>query len=76
MDGFSGEQRVLIGWAQVWANKSTEEGLRTQISTDPHSPAQFRVNGVVRNVPEFYEAFHVKPQDSLYLAPDKRVKIW
>ena len=76
MDGFSGEQRVLIGWAQVWANKSTEEGLRTQISTDPHSPAQFRVNGVVRNVPEFYEAFQVKPQDSLYLAPDKRVKIW
>lgn len=76
MDGFTGEQRVLIGWAQVWANKSTEEGLRTQISTDPHSPAQFRVNGVMRNVPEFYEAFKVKPTDSLYLAPDKRVKIW
>ena len=76
MDGFTGEQRVLIGWGQVWANKSTEEGLRTQVGTDPHSPAQFRVNGVVRNVPEFYEAFKVTPKDSLYLAPDKRVKIW
>ncbi|MEJ2884560.1 M13 family metallopeptidase [Pedobacter sp. GR22-6] len=76
MDGFTGEQRVLIGWAQVWASKSTEEGLRTQVNTDPHSPARFRVNGVVRNVPEFYEAFGVKPADSLYLAPDKRVKIW
>lgn len=76
MDGFTGEQRVLIGWAQVWANKSTEEGLRTQVGTDPHSPAQFRVNGVVRNVPEFYEAFKVKATDSLYLAPDKRVRIW
>lgn len=76
MDGFTGVQRVLIGWAQVWANKSTEEGLRTQVSTDPHSPAQFRVNGVVRNVPQFYEAFHVTSKDSLYLAADKRVKIW
>jgi putative endopeptidase len=76
MDGFTGEQRVLIGWAQVWANKSTEEGLRTQVGTDPHSPARFRVNGVVRNVPEFYKAFNVNSKDSLYLAPDKRVTIW
>lgn len=76
MDGFTGEQRVLIGWAQVWATKSTDEGLRTQVGTDPHSPARFRVNGVVRNIPEFYEAFNVKTKDSLYLAPDKRVKIW
>ncbi|MNY16704.1 Neutral endopeptidase [compost metagenome] len=76
MDGFSGEQRVFIGWAQAWLNKSTEEALRNQVGTDPHSPAQFRVNGVVRNIPEFYTAFKVKPTDSLYLAPEKRVKIW
>jgi putative endopeptidase len=76
MDGFTGEQRVLIGWAQVWLNKANDQALRNQVGTDPHSPARFRVNGVVRNVPEFYEAFKVKPGDSLYLAPKDRVKIW
>lgn len=76
MDGFTGEQRVFIGWGQAWLNKATDESLRTQVGTDPHAPAQFRVNGVVRNIPEFYTAFNVKPSDSLYLAPDKRVKIW
>ncbi len=76
MDGFTGEQRVFIGWAQAWLSKSTDEALRNQVGTDPHSPAKFRVNGVVRNIPEFYEAFGVKPTDSLYLAPDKRVRIW
>ena len=76
MDGFTGEQRVFIGWGQVWLNKAREEALRNQVGTDPHSPAKFRVNGVVRNIPEFYTAFNVKATDSLYLAPDKRVKIW
>jgi putative endopeptidase len=76
MDGFTGDQRVLIGWAQAWLNKAREEALRNQVSTNPHSPAKFRVNGVVRNIPEFYTAFNVKPTDSLYLAPEKRVKIW
>ncbi|WP_157274055.1 M13 family metallopeptidase [Pedobacter sp. BAL39] len=76
MDGFSGEQRVFLGWAQVWLEKSNEQSLRNQVGTDPHSPAKFRVNGVVRNIPEFYTAFNVKPTDSLYLAPEKRVKIW
>ncbi len=76
MDGFTGEQRVFIGWGQAWLSKSTNEALRNQVATDPHSPAKFRVNGVVRNIPEFYTAFNVKPTDSLYLAPEKRVKIW
>ncbi|QNK61256.1 M13 family metallopeptidase [Pedobacter sp. PAMC26386] len=76
LDGFNGDQRVFIGWGQVWLNKSREQALRKQVGTDPHSPARFRVNGVVRNIPEFYTAFNVKPGDSLYLAPDKRVKIW
>ena len=76
MDGFTGMQRVFLGWGQVWGEKSHDEALRSQIARDPHSPAKFRINGVVRNVPEFYEAFNIKPTDSLYLAPQKRVKIW
>jgi putative endopeptidase len=76
MDGFTGEQRVLIGWAQAWLNKANDQSLRNQVGTDPHSPATFRVNGVVRNIPEFYDAFKVKPGDSLYLAPKDRVRIW
>lgn len=76
LDGFTGEQRVFIGYAQSWLSKIREETLRNLTASDPHSPAKFRVNGVVRNIPEFYSAFNIKPTDSLYLAPDKRVKIW
>ncbi len=76
MDGFTGEQRVFIGYAQAWRNKARDESIRVQINTDPHSPADFRVNGIVRNVPEFYTAFNIQEGDSLYLAPEKRVKIW
>ena len=50
--------------------------MRQQINTDPHSPRQYRVNGVVRNIPEFYEAFDIAETDALYLAPEDRVKIW
>ena len=76
MDGFTGEQRVFIGYAQGWLGKSRDEALRQQINTDPHSPRQYRVNGVVRNVPEFYELFDIAETDALYLAPEDRVKIW
>lgn len=76
MDGYTGIQRVFLGWGQVWLEKSRDEALRSQVANDPHSPAKFRINGVVRNVPEFYEAFDIKPTDRLYLAPDQRVKIW
>ncbi|WP_282054573.1 M13 family metallopeptidase [Maribacter luteus] len=76
IDGFTGDQRVFIGYAQSWRNKARDESLRVQINTDPHSPADFRVNGVVRNIPEFYTTFNVKEGDSLYLAPEERVKIW
>ena len=76
LDGFTGEQRVFIGYAQGWLGKSRDEALRQQINTDPHSPRQYRVNGVVRNVPEFYEVFDVAETDALYLAPEDRVKIW
>lgn len=76
LDGFTGIQRVFIGWGQVWLENVREESLRSQIASDPHSPAKYRINGVVRNIPEFYEAFKIKPSDSLYLAPKNRVKIW
>jgi putative endopeptidase len=76
LDGYTGEQRVFIGYAQGWRHKARDEAVRVQINTDPHSPAQYRVNGVVRNVPEFYEAFDISETDALYLAPEDRVKIW
>ena len=76
MEGYTGEQRVFLGYAQSWRGKSREEALRVQIATDPHSPPQYRVNGVVRNVPEFYEVFDVAETDALYLPPEERVKIW
>lgn len=76
LDGFTGEQRVFLGWAQAWLGKSRAEALRVQVNTDPHSPRDFRVNGVVRNIPEFYSAFNVEEGDSLYLPPGERVKIW
>lgn len=76
MDEFTGEQRVFIGYAQAERSKSRDEALRVQINTDPHSPAALRVNGIVRNVPEFYDAFNIQESDSLFLAPEERVKIW
>lgn len=76
MDGFTGEQRVFLGWAQVWKNKARDEFVRNQVLSDPHSPADYRVNGTVVNIPAFYEAFDVKPGDELYLPPEERVTIW
>lgn len=76
IDGLTAEQRIFIGWAQAFMGKMREASARQQIAVDPHSPARFRVNGVVRNIPEFYQAFDVKEGDKLYLAPEDRVKIW
>ena len=76
IDGFTGVQRVFLGYGQVWRSKSRDEALRQQIMTDPHSPAKYRANGAVRNVPEFYEVFNVAEGDAMYLPPEERVKIW
>jgi putative endopeptidase len=76
IDGLTGEQRVFLGYGQVWRRKYREEELRRRIAIDPHSPAEYRANGAVRNVPEFYEAFDVQEGDALYLPPEARVKIW
>jgi len=76
IDGFTGDQRVFLGWAQVWKQKIRNDALIQQLHTDPHSPAEARVNEVVRNVNAWYSAFDVKPGDKLYLAPADRVHIW
>ncbi len=76
IDGFTGEQRVFLGFGQVWRGIIRDEELRRRIATDPHSPSVYRTNGPVRNVPEWYEAFGVTEDDALYLPPEERVKIW
>ena len=76
LNGLSGDQRLFLAWAQGWHTLIRDERLRNQVMTDPHSPARFRVNGVVRNVDAWYKAFDVKPGDKLYLAPEDRVHIW
>lgn len=76
LDGYSGDQRFFLAWAQLWRNITSEGETRRRTLADPHSPGEFRVNGVVRNVDAWYKAFDVKPTDKLYLPPEKRVKIW
>ena len=76
LEGFTGEQRFFIGWAQVWRRKYREEEMRRRIKTDPHSPSAYRCNGIVSNLDGFYDAFKIDLNDPMYLAPDQRVRIW
>ena len=76
INGLSGDQRFYMGWGQVWRAKMREPAQINQVKTDPHSPAQFRANGTLKNQPGFYEAFGVKEGDKMYLAPKDRVIIW
>ncbi len=76
LDGLTGLQRVFFGWAQVWRTKARQEEAIRRLAVDPHSPPEFRCNGVVRNLDGFHEAFAVEPGDALYLDPAERVKIW
>lgn len=76
IDGLSGDQRFFLAWAQVWQRKYREDALIQRLTSDPHSPSEFRVNGVVRNFDEWYEAFDVQTEDALYLPPEERIRIW
>jgi len=76
IDGLTGDERVFLGWAQVWTDKTREDSVRQRLVVDPHSPPIFRVNGVVRNIDAWYKAFQVKPGQALYLTPEDRVHIW
>jgi endothelin-converting enzyme/putative endopeptidase len=74
-DGFTGDQQFFLAFGQNWGSKSREAALRRQVLTDGHSPAQFRAD-TVRNSDAWYKAFDVKPGETLYLAPDDRIRIW
>lgn len=74
--GLSGDQRFFIAYGYSWQTKYREGALRERLLSDPHSPAKYRVNGVVRNIDEWYKAFNVQPGDALYLPPDQRVHVW
>ena len=76
MDGLSGDQRFFAGWTQAWRAKARDESVRQQMLADPHAPDAVRATAPLRHVPAFYTAFDVKPGDTLFLAPEQRVKIW
>jgi predicted metalloendopeptidase len=76
IDGFTGEQRLLLRWAQVWRGKTREEYVRQTLFLNPHAPPQFRTNGAASNLQIFYDAFGVQPGDKLYRKPENRVRIW
>jgi putative endopeptidase len=76
IEGFTGDQRFFLAWAQVWRQKIRDDALIRRLTADPQSPAEYRVNGVVRNFDEWYEAFDVTSDDALYLSPEERVRIW
>ncbi len=76
LDGYTGDQRFFLAYGQVWKRLHREENLKMRLVADPHSPAEYRVNGIVRNLDPWYAAFDVKPGDTLYLPPQERVQIW
>ncbi len=76
IEGLSGEQRLMLSWAQVWRAKVRPEEMRRRVATDPHSPAEFRCNQIVKNFTPFYDAFGVTDKDALWLEEQSRVQIW
>jgi putative endopeptidase len=76
IDGLTGDERFFMGYGQVWRGKTRDDALRSQLLSDPHSPGEYRVNGIVHNVDAYYKAFDVKEGDVMYLKPEDRVKIW
>ncbi|MGB3413644.1 MAG: M13-type metalloendopeptidase, partial [Microbacteriaceae bacterium] len=76
IDGLSGAERFFMSWASAWQQKARDEEVQRLLAIDPHSPNEFRCNQIVRNLDEFYTAFDVQENDALWLAPEKRVRIW
>ncbi|MCP1728022.1 putative metalloendopeptidase [Natronospira proteinivora] len=76
IEGFTGEQRFFLGWGQIWRIQFRDEALRQHLQTRPHSPGEFRVNTTLPNIPGFYEAFDVSPDDEMYLPEEERANIW
>jgi putative endopeptidase len=75
-DGFTPEQRFFLSWAQIWRTNARPEFLRQQVLTDSHSPAQYRTNGPLMNMPQFYEAFGCKEDAKMVRAQNERARIW
>ena len=76
IDGYSGEQRLFISFAQIWRDKMRDAARIERLKVDPHSPGQFRANGSLRNQGSFDLAFDVKPGDAMYLPPEQRISLW
>ena len=76
IDGYTGVQRLLLSWAQVWQQKSRDAETLRLLTIDPHSPNEFRCNQILSNIDAFYEAFDVTEGDALHLPEDQRVTIW
>ncbi|KZN51364.1 M13 family metallopeptidase [Pseudoalteromonas luteoviolacea] len=76
IDGYTGSQRFFMGWGQIWRREYREEELRNRLMTDSHSPSEYRVIGILSNMPQFHNAFDVKEGDGMYKKPEERVKIW
>lgn len=76
VDGFTPEQRFFLSWAQVWRTNSRPEQIRLQVRTNPHSPAEFRTNGPLSDLEEFYDAFHCDKTGKMYIPPENRARIW
>ena len=76
IDGYTPEQRLFISWATIWRSKMRDEALKNQVKTDPHSPGMYRAYVPIQNLDTFFEAFKIKEGDGMFVAPDKRVRIW
>ena len=76
IDGYTPEQRFFISWSTIWRSKMRDEALKNQVKTDPHSPGMYRAYVPIQNVDAFYSAFNIKEGDGMFVAPEKRVKIW
>ena len=76
LDGYTGDQRYFLGFAQIWRGKYRDGAMRQQVLSNPHSPPHWRVVGPTRNIDAWYKAFDVKAGDKYYLAPDQRVHLW
>ena len=76
IDGFTGDQRFFLGYAQIWRSKIRSEAMKVRLATDPHSPGEFRCNQILKNLNEFHNAFGIKPGDGLFMDEGERVRIW
>ena len=76
IDGYTGDQRFFLGYAQIWRSKIRSEAMKVRLATDPHSPGEFRCNQILKNLTEFHDAFAVKPGDELFMEEEQRVRIW